>query len=370
MTELTGITWDHPRGYAPLRACAAYEDIRVRWELRSLKDFGDLSLSELAARYDLIILDHPHVGEAAQGALVPFDNTLGGEALAALRLGNDTTSFRSYYYQDRQWALPIDAACQVAAYRPDQLGNRPLPENWEAVFQLAETLKPAGLHIGIALCPTDTLCSFLTLAAQLGDAPVSDQWIKRKTVTTVIEKLCRLQDLSHPDCLNWNPIQLYQHMSGAQGTVAYSPLAFGYTDYSRAGSPSAHRLKFTNIPEAGCALLGGAGLGISANCAHPAEAARYAAWICGAEVQSTRYTENSGQPAHQAAWNDPACDAATGGFLSGTCATLQQAYTRPRLAGWPEFQEALGDTVHACLRGHQSIPATVEALEQLHQQHF
>jgi len=73
MTRLKGITWDHPRGYAPLHACAQWEYVVVDWEVRSLKDSGDASLAQLAAQYDLLIFDHPHCGEAAQGALLPMD---------------------------------------------------------------------------------------------------------------------------------------------------------------------------------------------------------------------------------------------------------------------------------------------------------
>lgn len=362
MIELRGITWDHPRGYAPLRACADFEDIHVHWEVRSLKDFGDASLNDLAARFDLLILDHPHSGQAAQGALLPFD--------LAQVTPTDSLSFRSYQLQGTQWALPIDAACQVASFRPDLLGTHSLPSTWDDVFQLAENLKSDQLHIGMALCPTDSLCSFLTLAAQLGDAPIEDHWMRPESVTRVIEALCRLRDICHPESLTWNPIHLYEHMSGAASRIAYCPLAFGYTDYARPTSARPHRLYFTNIPETRGALLGGAGIGISASCKHPQAATRYAKWICGADSQSTRYTEHGGQPAHPEAWQNSTCDALTGGFLSGTRATLEQAYTRPRLPAWPDFQEALGDLVHACLLEEHSIDDTVTKLATLHQQHF
>src|SRR5690348_5306401 len=64
---LRGMTWDHPRGYDPLVACSvawhARTCVRIDWERRSLQDFESFPVAELAGRYDLIVIDHPHVGQ-------------------------------------------------------------------------------------------------------------------------------------------------------------------------------------------------------------------------------------------------------------------------------------------------------------------
>lgn len=78
---LKGMTWDHPRGYAPLeRLSARYGERRgvdIAWDRRSLKDFGDSPVDVLARKYDLLVIDHPHVGiSAEQGVLVPLDEWL------------------------------------------------------------------------------------------------------------------------------------------------------------------------------------------------------------------------------------------------------------------------------------------------------
>ena len=75
MIELTGSTWDHPRGLDGLVATAAeyherHPEVRVTWETRSLQDFADFSVERLAERFDLVIYDHPFVGEAARLALL------------------------------------------------------------------------------------------------------------------------------------------------------------------------------------------------------------------------------------------------------------------------------------------------------------
>jgi multiple sugar transport system substrate-binding protein len=375
---LLGITWDHPRGRAPLEASVAEwrerAGVEVRWEARSLKDFGDAPLERLAAEYDLLVIDHPHAGiAAASGAVLAYEELVGAEVLAELAKASAGPSYRSYHYAGKQWALPVDSACQVACRRADLWteGVR-LPVNWDEVFALAEGLRGRGRWVGMALCPTDTLCSTLTLCAQLGD-PFREGvgaagFPREETLARAFGILRRLAEVCHPGSLGWNPIRLYDHMA-AHEDVVYSPLGFGYTNYARAeGSPGRvgrARLSFCDAAGGPGALLGGAGLAVSARGAHPREAAEYAAWVCSAEYQRGGYTAAGGQPGHGAAWADAAADAVAGGFFSGTRATLAAASVRPRHAGWPEFQEQFGDRVHAWLRGGgraEEIGALVPAL--------
>jgi multiple sugar transport system substrate-binding protein len=353
---LRGITWDHPRGRAPLEASVTEwwcrTGVEVVWEARSLKDFGDAPLETLATEYDLLVIDHPHAGvAAASGAVRPFEELVGADVLAALAAKSAGPSYGSYHYAGRQWALPVDAACQVACRRLDLLpGRAALPVRWEGVFALAERLRAEGRFVGMAMCPTDALCTTLTLCAQAGDPFREGQegFPQTATLTAVFDRLRRLAAVCHPGSLGWNPIRLYDHMAG-NDDVAYCPLAFGYTNYARTGAPGA-RLSFGNAPGGPGALLGGAGLAVSARSAHPQAAAAYAAWVCSEEYQKTGYVRAGGQPGHGAAWDDPVADAVAGGFFSGTRTTLCEASVRPRHAGWPAFQELLGDRVHAWLR--------------------
>lgn len=369
MIELTGITWDHPRGYAPLQGNAQVRGVRVNWERRSLKDFGDASLVDLAKRFDLLVLDHPHAGEAAAGgSLLPLDDLLPAEEIEGIRLPANGPSFESYRYAGHLWALPVDAACQVASFRRDVVQAAAVPSNWDEAFRLAEDLRRSGQSMGLALCPTDAMCSFLTLCAQMGDGPGDSRWILNETAVAALARLEALRDACHAECLEWNPIDLYEHMAGG-GPVVYCPLAFGYNNYSRAGA-TGYPLGFCSIPGGIGALLGGAGIGISAHSSYPAEAARYAAWICGADIQSGNYLCDGGQPAHGAAWGSPCADELCGGFFSGTIRTLHNAFVRPRRAGWPEFQEALGDMIHTHLAARRSRDETCAAMRGLHHQFF
>jgi hypothetical protein len=70
---LRGITWDHSRGFTSIVAAAQrfeelHPDIDLVWEKRSLQAFADASMAQLAERFDLIVMDHPHTAEAATEA--------------------------------------------------------------------------------------------------------------------------------------------------------------------------------------------------------------------------------------------------------------------------------------------------------------
>ena len=82
-TGLRGLTWDHPRGYVVLDALAA-EDGGVRWDRQPLEGFESRPLRTLAGDYDLVVIDHPGLGEAiGDEALRPLDTLLSGAELAA-----------------------------------------------------------------------------------------------------------------------------------------------------------------------------------------------------------------------------------------------------------------------------------------------
>jgi multiple sugar transport system substrate-binding protein len=370
MIELTGITWDHPRGYAPLVAVSREAEVtlrvRVTWDKRSLKDFGDAELPALARDYDLVVMDHPHVGEAARsGCLLPVDGVADGELLAAIQRESAGSSYSSYHYNGRQWALPLDAACQICGYRPDVLNASLLPDSWEAVFDLSKRLHKDGLWMGMALCPTDSLCSFLTLAAQSGDPPVeAKRWIQRETTLSVLEQLRQLRDACHPDSLKWNPIALYDRMA-EDGQIAYSPLAFGYINYTESAFRK-HSLAFGNPPGGSGALLGGAGLAISRRTSNPEAAAAYCLFACGSTCQGTTFLKNGGQPGNGAAWHSAEDSPAIRQFLKPTLAAIEGAYVRPRSPGWPAFQEALGDHVHEWLTSGGDPVGLHENLESLY----
>src|SRR5258706_13798221 len=100
--ELKGMTWDHPRGFDPLNATAityalAYLDVQVPWRRRTLRDFAERSVLDLAEEYDLIVLDHPWIGAAAEReCLLPLDEWLSPSFLEAQANNSIGKSYDSY----------------------------------------------------------------------------------------------------------------------------------------------------------------------------------------------------------------------------------------------------------------------------------
>lgn len=367
MDVLRGITWDHPRGFLPLAGTArAYEreyGVRIVWDKRSLKDFGDAPIGSLALKYDLLVIDHPHVGVAArEGSLAPLDVLLPEDVLSELLGQSAGPSAGSYAYGGHQWALALDAAHHVSAYRPDLHGHD-LPSSWGDVLVFGQRLAGAGTRMALPLAPTDCVCSFLTLCAARGAAPGQDQAFVRPEVGTAsLRWLRRAAEIAHPMCTLWNPIACLDHMAAADD-VPYCPITFSYSNYARAGYAK-HMLAFTDIPGVRGALLGGAGLAVSAHTTQPEEAARYGAWLCSESVQAGPYVASGGQPGNQRAWVDRDADRRTNGFFSSTHRSLERAYVRPRHPGFVPFQEWAGHEIHAFLGGTDSAEDVLSRLDE------
>ncbi len=361
MTTLRGITWDHARGYEPVRAASEEfrrlrPDIRIDWEKRSLKDFGDFPVDVLAREYDLLMIDHPHVGiSSAQGALVPLDLHLPADYLADQAAHAIGPSHRSYQWNGHQWALAVDAAAQVAAYRPDLIGAEKPPRSWAEVEALARSLPP-GRKIGWPLCPTDAMCSFLTLCAGAGGEAFFSETagIPDRVGEAALERMLGLLPLLHESSLLSNPIRMYDRMA-KEDDIVYVPLAFGYSNYARSGF-SEKLLRFANIPgEDGSprgALLGGVGVAVSASSRSILPAVEFARFLASGELQRTLYARHEGQPGHGSAWRDAEVNRYTHGFFADTRDTLASSYLRPRHAAFPAFQERAGVLLHEALVHH------------------
>jgi len=363
---LQGLTWDHPRGYGPLIAGAReYEqqhpEIGIRWDRRSLREFGEAPIEQYVDRYDLLIVDHPFVGfAAAQDVLVNLAPHLGDEEKSRFADDSVGPSWQSYWYDGGLWALPIDAATQVASYRPDLLAIfRPEPpKTFKQVLELGKQLRTSGQFVIVPACPTDAISLFFTLSANLG-FPVqedSENFVGEAAAREVLSRLHDLIAIAHPKSLDWNPIQVYDFMTSSSEAI-YCPYGFGYSNYSRLDRTP--RLKFADAPGAsprGCAgtMLGGTGVAVSKHSRHQPEAIAYAKWLVSPEHQRGSYFRNGGQPASLAACTDRALDDAAGGFFSGTLRTLQTAYLRPRFNGFVRFFEAAGMEINRCLRGELS----------------
>ncbi|MBB5791123.1 extracellular solute-binding protein [Jiangella mangrovi] len=346
-TTLRVLCWDHPRCTGPMTAAAAAyrsvrPDVALECGVRPLAAFNDQPPWAVPDGYDLLLVDHPMTGAAAErGALVPLDAVLPPQRLdriAAESIGHD-----AYAWAGHQWALSVDVACQVAVVRPDRLDA--VPRTWDDVLGLA--LRAPGA-VALPLAPADALCTLISLSANAALA-ASDEphWLRPEAV----EFLVALARVVTPASFELTPPQVLELMAG-DGVVAYAPFVFGYAVAARPP------LAFADIPGVDGrpygAILGGAGLAVLPGRPHVAEAAEFAAWCLDAEVQRDVLLPAGGQPAHRAVSRHPA----SGDFFRDTRQSLAHAFVRPRDAWWPEFHREAGLSLAESLRSGER-PASI-----------
>ena len=354
-TQLTVLCWDHPRCLDPVKAAVAvwekkHDDVRFTVTARPLSAFNDQPVADIARSADLLFIDHPMVGRVAEeDVLLRLESVLAANVLADLAADSVGASHDSYNWRASQWALAVDAACQVAVVDDSRLGDwAEPPRRWDEVIVAA---RQAPGSVAIPLYPSDAVLSLLSISADLRAAgAVSNELWPREAVDVLVQ----LVEVAHPRSFDLNPPGLLDLMASPDRSDVpiYSPLLFGYTNYQRPNARG-RRLRFCMPPSFGetpAAVLGGAGLAISALSRHPEAAAAFAAWLAGAEAQRAVVLPHGGQPASRALWLDAEADAVVGGFFSGTRDTIESSYVRPRGAWWPRYQEAAGVRLVQALR--------------------
>lgn len=369
--ELRGLCCDHPRCTRPMAAAgAAYRavrpDVTVRWDARPLAMFNDQPAWEVEGGYDLIFVDHPMTGAAAErGALVPLDTILGGETTARIEAASVGPTQRSYVWAGHHWALGVDAATQVAAVRTDRLAalGAATPRTWDDVLTLAARAPGA---VALPLYPSDALCSLVSLSANAalaaGDHP---EWLRPEGA----EMLAELAGLVDPACFDANPPALLEAMASGKGSggIAYVPLVFGYASLARPP------LSFTGVPGVDGrprgAVLGGAGLAVIPASANVSEAGAFAAWCMDPEVQRNVLLPAGGQPGGRTVWDDPGAQGPAAGFFAATRDSVEQAFVRPRDPWWPDFQRQAGVRLAALLRERAPAGRIVGELSELADRH-
>ena len=375
MTPVTlrGITWNHSRALPPLVAASQrYEElhphIRIHWEKRTLDEFGHASLADLAHRYDLLIVDHPMLGEVHRDRiLLDLKPRMQPEALVALAGDALGPCFESYDYQGCLYALPVDAAAPAASYRPDlleRIGRQP-PVTWDELIELALT----GA-VCMPAFPADLFLNFLGMcASRRGIIASRDQLLDRRIAARCLEELRELASYMPEIIYSLNPIDIYEAMS-SRDAFAYCPFAYTYSNYSRPGF-AAHTLLFANpvslrggtpLPT----ILGGTGIAISAQCWNPGVATEFCAFVVGSECQTHLYGICGGQPASKTAWHDPLLNSISNNFFERTRSSIEAAIVRPRYAGYIALQAAAGKTIAANFHGKLSIGQAADQIEDLY----
>lgn len=369
MVTLMGITWQSRRAVDPLLASmpafrAAHPGIDIQWTARSLAGFEFEPVEQLARRYDLIILDHPFMGDVARkGYLLSLDETTAGTDSDYVG-----PSLATYRFGEHTYAVPVDAACQVAVSRPDlmqRLDQAP-PNTWKDVLDLGQTAARQGLKLAIGLTGVHSLMTFFTLMAGLGapcaatpDQPLCDA----PAAGEALALMRALLSFCPPQVLDWNSIKLHEMMV-AEDLFAYCPAVYCYATYAEADQR--RPLRFADLPGVAGpspkgSTIGGTGLAISAHCAEPDAARTYARFAASVDAQ-LGFARNHGQPARVEAFGDAVIDQTFGGCFSATRASLEGSWIRPRYAGYLGFQEQGGQLIESHLRGDIGEAALLEKL--------
>jgi len=367
------MTWNHSRGYTPMVATAQRflelnSGVEVIWEKRSLQEFADQPIDQLAERYDLLVIDHPWAGFAsAAGLLLPLDEQLPASFLADQAANSVGPSHQSYCFDGHQWALAIDAATPVASFRPDLIPAGNLPRKWDDVRQLA--LSGDVLMPGIQ---TDTLMNFYMVCSTLGQdvCQVEDCVVSAEVGTQALGMLRELALALDPIFWDLNPVQVYEAMT-LTDRYTYCPFAYGYSNYSRIGY-ARRLLEFGDMVEIDgrrcLTTLGGAGLAISSRCAERQAALEYAAFVADPVCQRTLYFDSGGQPGHRSAWTDDRVNAACRDHFRNTLPALDRAFLRPRYPGYIYFQDRAGAPIRDYMRSGGDERAVLSHLNALYRE--
>ncbi|KQS35707.1 ABC transporter substrate-binding protein [Pedobacter sp. Leaf194] len=347
-----------------------YPNVNITWEKRSLQQFADFSIQELAEQFDLLVIDHPWAGFAAKTkSIVPLDFYLPSDYLADQERHSVGHSYESYFYDEHLWALPIDAATPVASSRPDLLQEKglALPKSFEDLLDIANQ----GL-VAFAGIPIDVLMNFYTICCSLGEDPCQsdDEVVSKETGIRALQMYRELASKIDRANFNRNPIQVYEAMT-LTDEIAYCPFAYGYSNYSRNGY-ARKALHFhdmisidgqTNLRS----TLGGTGLAISSKCEELDVAAKYVEFVCAPACQSTLFFENGGQPAHLTAWKNEEVNRQSQNYFLNTLPALQRAFLRPRYHGSMYFQDHAGDVVRNYLMDGCNESKVLSSMNELYQ---
>ena len=311
---LKGIAWDHRRCWGPLDASvgpytASRPNLTIEWHRRSLHEFGEGRLEDVVRAYDLIVFDHPFVGEVERtGLLIPLDPYLTDRRPRDVRGGIGRPVLG--VLRGRRPAVGIAHRCRRPGCRLPAGHPRPL---WRAAAHPRRGARisgggsaPTGLWLGLPLIPTDAMCLILTFAAMAGQPAFRRRLIsscrtmrwRRSSRGAGIGRARASEVVGlESDCL------LRLHGRARRCGLRAVCLRLRELCLEGGGAPAAVR-RHSGDP-AQRRLLGGAGIGISAFCANPREAFDYAMHLCQPEFQRTTYVTAGGQPGMLSAWREP-----------------------------------------------------------------
>ena len=367
MTAYRGLTWDHPRGRDALVAAAAEwsDQIDLRWDVHPLEGFESSPIEKLAETYDLIVLDHPHLGDAlAHDSLIPMTDLFSPDEIGVWAEAAVGPSLESYRFEGKVWALPLDAATQVSARRAELVEHA--PETWTEVRELARTVP-----VALSIAGPHAFLSFCSIAVALGEEPGTvpgESLISREAARDVLSLMRELVASGPASAHALNPIQMLETMR-RDDSIAYCPLIYGYVNYSR--PRDARSISFGEAPakEMGGrrgSTIGGTGIAVSRRCDVTEPLLELIRWLMSPRTQTRFIPAHNGQPSARPAWTDPLVNAASAGFFRSSLATIESSWMRPRFPGYIAFQSAASALIRDATTDAIGADDALDRLEMLH----
>ena len=375
MINLKGMTWDHSRGFDPMVATSKkfYEiydnKVKIEWDKRPLQAFADRPIEEMTDDYDLIVIDYPHVGEVAHKGLLQNLNLPNYESqIEDLKKQTVGKSHESYYIDNKQWALAIDAASQTACYREDLINHN--PKNWDDLIALAKQNRVLW-----PLKPVHAISSFYSIYNNITKELIPEQknFIEKNFGIETLTMMKAISNELIKDCLTMDPIQTAELMTETDDFF-YCPYIYGFSNYSR-NNYRKNILKYIDVLDLSGkgpsgTHLGGTGIAVSNKSINKDLAIKYAFWIAGAECQKSLFYESGGQPGNAVAWEDKRINLETNDFFKATRKTLELAWVRPRHNGYMEFQDKSGDLINEYLQSDISAESVCVKLSDMYNDSF
>jgi len=375
MKIIRGITWNHSRALPPLVAAGQrYEeltiDVRIKWEKRTLHEFGHKPIDQLIDDFDLIVIDHPWAGFCFEKDLVVDLNTLlSKETYQKLSSSFIGPAFESYQFDNKLLAIPIDLATPVPSWRPDLFKDRqqPVPSTWEEVIHLAD--RKQAMMPGFT---ADLFLNWLMLLHALEANPFeSDATIAEKSkATEAMDLLKRLAEPMPEAFFDWNPIMVAELMT-REDRYLYCPFAYSYGNYSRPSfceKPLQYGNLITLNGQPLQSILGGTGLAVSRKCKDKELALDFSLYCASDNVQEGIYTYSGGQPANLRAWKSEELNRFSGQFFEHTLSSHQDAILRPRYNGYVPLQETIGACLQQYLKENDSSVKILEKINKLYRE--
>ena len=360
-----GLTWDHPRGYNALAETArrtneTRAEPLIHWNKQPLEGFESAPITTLAEQNDLLVMDHPHIGEAvAEDCFIPLEELYSADQLQAWQRDSVGPSAASYRWGGKTWALPLDVATQVMARRVDRMAKP--PTDWTEVTAAARRLPVAQ-----SLAGPHAVLTLMSMVAGSDGKVGGPDFLSDAKGAAALDIMHRLYARRPTGSERLNPIGLLEAMAGSED-IALVPLVFGYVTYAAPGH-AANTLGFSDTIRASDGkggVIGGTGIAFSRRCKPTPELLAHVASLLSAQTQIETFPAFGGQPSARAAWQDADVNHAWGDFYRNTLTTAETALLRPRFDGYIAFQTAAGERIRAALERREEPETTLAILRTL-----